>query len=235
MSSEAVFSLEHVHFSYPAGRTIFTDLNLALFEGQRVGLYGGNGAGKTTIFRLITGLEKPLAGELRLYGHPVCSATDYAQLRRTVGLVLQDADDQLFCPTVLEDVSFGPLNLGLSRDEAREQARAVLRDLDLHGFEDRLTHQLSGGEKKMVSLAGVLAMRPRALLLDEPTAALDERAVARLREMLDHLPVARITVSHDMEFLRATSDELWRLADGRISVSTSKPIFRQHRADESPH
>ncbi len=210
----AVFSLEHVRFAYPGGRVIFSDLSLALGEGERVGLHGGNGEGKTTLFRLITGLERPQAGRVLLGGRVMRDERDYADMRRTVGLVLQEADDQLFCPTVLEDVSFGPLNLGLSPDEARDRAERTLDDLGLSGFGDRLTHRLSGGEKKLVSLAGVLAMKPRALLLDEPTAALDRRAAARLAEVLDALPMARVTVSHDMAFLEAVSDSLWWLEGG---------------------
>ncbi len=216
MTPAVIFSLEHVRFAYAGGRVIFPDLSLALHEGERVGLHGGNGEGKTTLFRLITGLERPQAGRVLLGGRVMEQERDFAAMRRAVGLVLQEADDQLFCPTVLEDVSFGPLNLGLPREAAREKARSVLRGLGLAGFEDRLTHRLSGGEKKLVSLAGVLAMEPAALLLDEPTAALDARAAARLKEVLDALPMARITVSHDMGFLEAVSNALWRLEDGRI-------------------
>ncbi|MDO5538013.1 MAG: ABC transporter ATP-binding protein [Desulfovibrionaceae bacterium] len=216
-ASSPVFSLEHAAFAYPGGRTIFADLNLDLAPGRHLGLFGGNGEGKTTLFRLITGLEKLTSGRVLLHGEEMRTEKDFARLRRSVGLVLQQADDQLFCPTVLEDVSFGPLNLGLSPDEAREKACSALRSLGLAGFEDRLTHRLSGGEKKLVSLAGVLAMEPEAILFDEPTAALDERAVKRLAEVLADLSQARIVVSHDRAFLESCSDALLLLSGGTLT------------------
>lgn len=214
MPQDAVFSLDHISFSYAGSKPLFTDLSLTLAAGQRLGLYGANGAGKTTLFRIIMGLERPQSGHVLLHGIPLEKEKDFRALRRKVGLVLQNADDQLFCPTVLEDVSFGPLNLGLSQEEADRKARTVLTSLGLSGYEDRLTHQLSGGEKKLVSLAGILAMEPEAMLLDEPTTALDENAVRRLADILEKLPHARIVISHDKAFLEQVSDSILILRDG---------------------
>ena len=137
-------------------------------------------------------------------------------MRRKVGVVLQSADDQLFCPTVLEDVAFGPLNLGLGRDAAREAALAALRSLGLEGFEHRLTHKLSGGEKKLVCLAAVLSMHPEAVLLDEPAAGLDQAAEDRLAGVLKSLPAASLVISHDRDFLRQTVSRVLTIAGGRL-------------------
>lgn len=214
---EPVFALEHVSFSYPGGRLLLNDVSLALRPGESVGLYGPNGSGKTTLFRLITGLARPAEGRVLFHGQPVNDEKGFAALRRKVGLVLQHAEDQLFCPTVLEDVAFGPLNLGLRPDEARERAVATLHSLGLAGFESRLTHRLSGGEKKLVSLAAVMAMRPEALLLDEPTNDLDPEARERITALLREQTTARMIISHDWEFLAATSTRYLSIADGRLT------------------
>ena len=168
---ENIFSLEQVEVTYTGTRgprRVLQDVSFALAPGQRIGLYGPNGSGKTTLFRCITGLVRPSKGLVRFHGKALHDEKGFHALRCKVGFVLQHADDQLFFPTVLEDVAFGPLNLGLSAAEAGEQARATLQRLGLSCFEQRLTHHLSGGEKKLVALATVLAMDPEALLLDEP-------------------------------------------------------------------
>ena len=159
-----IFSLKGISFGYgqcERMRPVLHDVDFSLHPGQRIGLYGPNGSGKTTLFRCITGLARPQSGQVLFHGAPLNDEKDFHELRCKVGFVLQHAEDQLFFPTVLEDVAFGPLNLGLAADEARERAIETLRDLGLAGFEDRLTHRLSGGEKKLVSLASVMAMQPR--------------------------------------------------------------------------
>ena len=153
------------------------------------------------------GLAAPQEGRILFHGRPLETEKDFRELRCKVGLVLQHAEDQLFCPTVLEDVAFGPLNLGCTQDEARDRAASTLERLGLAGFENRLTHRLSGGEKKLVSLATVLVMEPEALLLDEPTNGLDPEARQRIIGVLKTLPTARIIISHDWDFLAETSSE----------------------------
>jgi cobalt/nickel transport system ATP-binding protein len=216
VSDFPVLSLEQIHFAYAGGREIFRGLNFALYAGEQVGLYGPNGSGKTTLFRLIAGLEKPGRGRVLLHGLPVLTEKDWRGLRCKVGLVLQQAEDQLFCPTVLEDVAFGPLNLGLDKESARNAALKVLQDLGLEGFEERLTHKLSGGEKKMVALAGVLAMRPEVLLLDEPAGGLDPESEKRIVRILDNLASARIVISHDRGFLDKISTRLLHIEEGAL-------------------
>lgn len=215
---EPVFSVENLEFAYEAnpGKKILDDVSLALYPGDCLGLMGANGSGKTTLFRCITGLLRPRAGTIRLGGRPLEAEKDFHELRCRVGLVLQDADDQLFFPTVLEDLLFGPLNLGHSEAEAREMARDALRLVGLEGFEERLSFELSGGEKKLVALAAVLAMRPRALLLDEPLNELDEEACRRVANVLRDLPCARLVVSHDRAFLARLCQKTLLLKDGRL-------------------
>ena len=205
--AEPIFALEHISFTYPGGRQVFRDMDFALYPDRKIGLYGPNGSGKTTFFRLIMGLAAPQEGRILFHGRPLETEKDFRELRCKVGLVLQHAEDQLFCPTVLEDVAFGPLNLGCTQDEARDRAASTLERLGLAGFENRLTHRLSGGEKKLVSLATVLVMEPEALLLDEPTNGLDPEARQRIIGVLKTLPTARIIISHDWDFLAETSSE----------------------------
>ena len=238
MDDSPLFALEHLSFAYPGGRRLFEDMSFALHPGRRIGLYGPNGSGKTTFFRLIMGLAKPQVGRIAFHGRPVASEKDFRELRCKVGLVLQHAEDQLFCPTVLEDVAFGPLNLGLSQDEARDRAVATLERLGLGGFENRLTHRLSGGEKKLVSLATVLAMEPEALLLDEPTNGLDPEARQRIIGVLKTIPTARIIISHDWDFLAETSSEYLTVVDGRLTdaaPSLAHAHFHVHPLGGDPH
>jgi len=213
-----LFALEAVSFAYAGKPVLFDGLDVALRQGEHVGLYGPNGSGKTTLFRLIMGLEKPLSGRLLLHGEPVDNDQALRALRCQIGLVMQNADDQLFSPTVLDDVAFGPINLGLGRSAAKERAMQVLDDLGLGGFADRLTHRLSGGEKKLVSIASVLSMRPEALLLDEPTAFLDDGSRERMIDILRALPCARIIISHDRDFLERTSSLFTHIEHGKLSA-----------------
>lgn len=201
-----------------AGRPALRDVGLTLNAGQRLGLYGPNGSGKTTLFRCITGLETPQKGEILLHGAPVRTEKEFRVLRRAVGYVLQNADDQLFFPTVLEDVAFGPLNLGLSPEEARARAGETLKSLGLADYGERLAHRLSGGEKTLVALATVLAMQPEALLLDEPTTGLDADARERIIEVLNGLTTARIVISHDWDFLERVAGEIWGMDKGRLQI-----------------
>ena len=236
--AEPLFALEHLAFAYSGGRQVFEDMSFALRPDHKIGLYGPNGSGKTTFFRLVMGLAKPQAGRVVFHGRPMESEKDFRELRCKIGLVLQHAEDQLFCPTVLEDVAFGPLNLGLSEDEARSRAVATLERLGLGGFEYRLTHRLSGGEKKLVSLATVLAMEPEALLLDEPTNGLDPEARTRIVGVLKTLPTARIIISHDWDFLAETSSEYLTVVDGRLTdaaPSRAHAHVHVHPLGDNPH
>ena len=148
-----LINLEGVSFNYPGGPPVLNQLDFKLNRGNRIGLIAPNGSGKTTLLHLIMGLLKPSAGRIEIFGKRTRDEKDFADVRRKIGLLFQDADDQLFSPTVLEDVAFGPLNLGKPKNEALQIAQKTLDFLGLNGFEDRITFKLSGGEKRLVSLA----------------------------------------------------------------------------------
>ncbi|MFW6162341.1 MAG: energy-coupling factor ABC transporter ATP-binding protein [Planctomycetota bacterium] len=214
--SEPLLSLRDVAFAYGPQRPVLDGVTFDLADGERLGLTGGNGSGKTTLLHLIVGLLRPTAGEIWAFGQTRRREADFLEVRRRAGLLFQDPEDQLFCPTVAEDVAFGPLNLGKSAAEAEAIATETLERIGLPGYQDRITYKLSGGEKRLVSLAAVLAMEPDVLLFDEPTNGLDEEHVSRLLAILNDLPHAALVVSHHRDFLDATTTRQVRLADGRL-------------------
>jgi len=218
--SEPLIRFHDVAFSYGPERPVLLECNFRLDPGQRVALLGDNGSGKTTLLQLIVGLLRPTSGRIEAFGKPRREEADFHEVRRRAGLLFQDADDQLFCPTVAEDVAFGPLNLGKPREQIRQIVAETLDSLGLAGYEHRITYKLSGGERRLVALATVLAMQPEVLLLDEPTTALDGRAADRLVEILAGLPQAMIVVSHDREFLGKTTGSAIRLSGGRLEESS---------------
>ena len=207
-----------VEFSYPE-RSVLKGIDLRIGEGEKIGLTGPNGAGKTTLLRIFMGLERPQAGEILFRGKPCQSEEDWRKLRREVGLVFQDPDDQLFCPTVEEDLAFGPLNLGISREEVKQRVRTTLEQLGLKGFEKRITYRLSGGEKRLIALGTVLTMSPRLILLDEPTGDLDPQNIKKITTLLAALPVSLLVVSHDLEFLKAICQRIFCLKDGKLEAA----------------
>jgi len=213
---DSLIEVESLAFAYHDRPPVLRDVTFALQKGEKVGLLGANGSGKSTLLRLLVGLLIPSAGRICLGGRDCSSETDFVWGRKRVGLVFQNSDDQLFCPTVLEDIAFGPLNLGVSPGEARAGAVEVLSQIGLPGFADRVTYRLSVGEKRLVALATVLAMRPDVLLLDEPTAGLDDGASRRVREILLTLPQAMLIVSHEGEVIRECTHRQLELVDGRI-------------------
>jgi cobalt/nickel transport system ATP-binding protein len=221
MNETPIIKLENITFSYPDTAPVLKDLDFSLFAEDRIGLIAPNGSGKTTFFHLIMGLLKPTTGRIEIFGQPVAEEKDFVSVRRRIGLLFQDADDQLFSPTVLEDVAFGPLNQGKSKEEAIAISRKTLSFLGLEGFEDRITIRLSGGEKRLVSLATVLAMEPQAMLLDEPSAGLDEATKNRLIDILKNLDISYVIVSHEFDFLSEITDTIYTLQNGRIQVDTA--------------
>ncbi len=213
--STPLFELEAVTFGYP-GHPVLEALSFTLRAGERVALVGANGAGKTTLLHLMVGLCRPQSGRVRAFDRTCKREPDFHQVRLRTGLLFQDPDDQLFCPTVLEDVAFGPLNQGCSRQQALQIANQTLATLGLENLAHRVTHKLSGGEKRLASLATVLAMRPEVLLLDEPTNGLDEATEKRLVEHLEALPQAMLFISHDRRFVERLAKRVVLLRDGRL-------------------
>ena len=208
--------LHDVTFGYDSDRDVLRELSLTLSEGDRVGITGPNGSGKTTLFHVIMGLLKPREGEIEMFGKRMIDEADYREARERIGLLFQDANDQLFCPTVAEDVAFGPLNLGKRHDEALKIVRETLETLGLFGFEDRITYKLSSGEKKLVSLATVLAMKPEVLLLDEPTSGLDEETMERIIQVLNDSSTSYMIISQDREFLARTTRRIYWMTNGTL-------------------
>lgn len=217
--SAPLFSLSGIDFGYEPSRPLLRGVDFALAPGERVAVTGANGAGKTSLLHLMVGLLRPRAGRIVAFGRERAVEKDFHEVRARAGLVFQDPDDQLFCPTVAEDVAFGPLNLGKSRTEAAALADHTLGILGLEGFGGRVTHKLSGGERRLVSLATVLAMEPDVLLLDEPTAGVDEAAAERLLHILGALSQAMVVVCHDRGFRHALVTRGVHLAGGFLTPS----------------
>jgi len=210
--------ITHVHFSYSNGKKVFGGLDFFLNMKEKVGLTGPNGSGKTTLFHLIMGLLKPEKGTVEIDGKVRKEEKDFVDVRRKIGLLFQDSDDQLFCPTVEEDIAFGPLNIGESHEEAREIVHDTCEKLGLQGYEKRITHRLSGGEKRLVALATVVAMHPACYLLDEPVAGLDEATTGRFLNYLREHADTYIIIAHDRNFLKKATDKIYELREGRIKL-----------------
>ncbi len=197
-SALRISALSH---SYPDGRAALTDLSFALADGECVGLVGPNGAGKTTLFLRLCGVLPGKVGQASVAGLDPADPGQRRKLPATVGVVFQNPDDQLFGPTVGEDVAFGPLNLGLSADESKARVADALKAVGLSDAGERVPFKLSGGEKRRAALAGVLAMRPAVLLLDEPTMFLDPRGRRELIAVVRDLPGTKLIATHDLDLV----------------------------------
>lgn len=238
VENTVLIDLQQVFFAYPGGRNVLSGLDFQLRAGEKIGIVGSNGCGKTTFLHLLMGLIAPQAGRIRLFGEEMREKSDLVRLRPRLGLLFQDADDQLFSPTVLEDVAFGPLNMGKNVRQAKALAGEVLARLGIGGLAERITYQLSGGEKRMVALATVLVMEPEVLLLDEPTTGLDESTRARITEVLTGLDQACVVISHEYDFLVTVADRVCCMQDGRIIIDDGEVVhnhFHVHRLGGYPH
>lgn len=210
MSDVPLVALEGVSFAYEDGPTVLDGLDFEVREGRALALLGRNGSGKTTLMRLLSGGLRPRTGRLTVEGHAVTyGRKSLTRLRTAVQLVVQDPDDQLFAASVAQDVSFGPLNLGLPDDRVRARVAEALAALGITALADRPTHLLSYGQRKRTAIAGAVAMRPRVLILDEPTAGLDPDGQERLLTTLDGLRAGGTTVvmaTHDVDLALRWSD-----------------------------
>lgn len=227
--------VRNLSYRYPDGREALRDVSFTVAEGECVGLIGPNGAGKSTLLQHLNGIlpeHADKATAVRIFGE-----VDVMFRRRAVGFLFQDPDDQLFCPTVWEDVAFGPQQLGLSDDVVR----AALARVGLTGFETRSPHHLSHGEKRRVCLAGVLACQPRILALDEPTSDLDPRGRRELKGYLRDIPVTKLIATHDLELVVELCPRVILLDAGQvvrdgptIAILNDEPLMLAHGL-ERPH
>jgi cobalt/nickel transport system ATP-binding protein len=215
----SVLEVGALSFAYPGGRPVLDEVDFRVEAGERVALLGPNGAGKSTLLLHLNGLLRG-RGFIRVCGVRLEDAT-LAQVRARVGLVFQDPDDQLFCPTVFDDVAFGPLYMGLGEGEVRERVARALQAVGLSGFEGRPPHKLSGGEKKRAAIATVLAMDPSLLVFDEPTAGLDPAARRELIELMRRLPQALLVATHDLAMVAELFPRAVVMHQGRIVADGS--------------
>lgn len=216
MDDKNIFEIKNLHFTYQQGKEVFKGLKFSLNRGDKIGIIGSNGSGKTTLFHIIMGLVKPSEGDICIFGKKRINEKDFFEVRQRIGLLFQDSDDQLFCPTVEEDIAFGPLNLGKSHKEVKIIVKDVCERLGLSGLERRVTYRLSGGEKRLVSFATLAAMNPECLLLDEPTSGLDEKTTERILEYIRKNIETYIIVSHDTDFLKKAVNKIYLLENGKI-------------------
>ena len=216
--TEPIVSVEDVKFSYPAGVSALKGVSLEIRKGEKVAILGPNGSGKSTLILLIAGLLNPTKGQIKVFGQQTTSK-DFPKLRSRIGLVFQDPDDQLFTPTVREDVEYGPKNLGLPAKVISERCDHILEDIGISHLKDRPPHRLSFGEKKKVSLATALILRPELLILDEPTANLDLLSRRALIDLLNELNAEGTTIvisTHDVEALPELADRVIVVSHGSL-------------------
>jgi cobalt/nickel transport system ATP-binding protein len=236
------FSLEvnGLAFAYPDGHQALFGVDMAVRRGERVALLGPNGAGKTTFVLHLNGILSGGAGTVRIGGLEVRRGDrdNLREIRRRVGIVFQDPDDQLFMPTVREDVAFGPANLGLRGEELDVRVKAALSAVGMDGVEDRAPHHLSFGQRRRVAVATVLAMEPEILVLDEPSSNLDPAGRRELAGILLGLDITMLMVTHDLPYAlelcprAVVMDEGLIVADGRtVDILSDEPLMRRHRLE----
>ena len=209
-----VLSVNDLHFSYPDGHTALRGVSMKLCNGDKVALVGPNGAGKSTLMLHLNGILGA-KGEVEIAGKRL-TKDNLPAIRAMVGLVFQNPDDQLFSPTVFEDVAFGPLHMGLPEDEVRSRVDAALEAVNMTNYRDRLSHHLSVGEKKRIAIATVLSMNPSLLVLDEPSAGLDPRARRTLINLLRDLPITMLVSTHDMKLVEELFPRTIVMDEGRV-------------------
>ncbi|MCO5189554.1 MAG: energy-coupling factor ABC transporter ATP-binding protein [Anaerolineae bacterium] len=211
-------SISDLHFSYPQ-TPVLNGISLEIGEGERVGIVGPNGAGKTTLFHSVCGVLRPNSGAITLFDQPVIPG----RFHPAIGLVFQYPDDQLFSPTVWDDVAFGPLNMGLPYDDVEKRVEDAVALTGIGDLIDRAPHHLSGGQKRMVAIAGIQAMKPRLIIYDEPSANLDMRSRRRLIRFIQASAEMILVASHDLELVLEVCERVILLDDGAV-IADGTPI-----------
>ena len=230
---EKAIQIENLSYSYPDGQQALKDINLCIEVGETVALVGPNGAGKSTLLLHLNGILRS-DGTVTALGVPVDDKS-LKWVRSKVGLVFQDPEDQLFSPTVFDDVAFGPINMGYSEDEVRRRVKEALEEVGMEGYEKRSSHHLSIGEKKRIAIATILSMKTEILVIDEPTANLDPRSKWELIELLRGLPITKIVASHDLEMVAALCHRTVVLDEGKViaddstqKIMSNTPLLERH-------
>lgn len=214
---------EHVSFEYEKGQKVLDDLSFTIREGESVGLIGANGAGKSTLMKVLLGLL-PCRGSIYVDDLAV-TKQNLKDIRRKLGFVLQNSDNQMFMPTVYEDIMFGPLNYGMRKEDAEAKTDQVLAQLGLSELKHRHNHKISGGEKRMAAIATVLAMDPEVLLMDEPTSALDPYNRRIMIHTINSLPNTKVITSHDLDMILDTCRRVLLLSNGRIVADGAAEVI----------
>ena len=223
-----MIEFQHVNFSYEKDRPVIRDLSFRIADGEAVGLIGANGAGKSTIMKLLLGL---LQGEGKILVDDVeVTKANLAQIRRKLGFVLQNSDNQMFMPTVYEDMIFAPLNYGLSREETERRVDAVLERLGISELKQRHNHKISGGEKRMAAIATILAMEPDAVLMDEPSSALDPCNRRLVINTIRGMKQTRLIASHDLDMILDTCTRVLLVNGGRLVADAPAEELLRDRA-----
>ncbi|MCX7858966.1 ABC transporter ATP-binding protein [Chloroflexus sp.] len=224
-----MLTITNLTYRYPDGTPALRGIDLAIAAGEKVALLGVNGAGKSTLLLHLNGTLRPASGAIVVDGLPV-TPQNLRQIRARVGLVFQDPDDQLFSPTVFDDVAFGPLYMGLAPAEAAQRVQQALQAVGMMGYERRAPHRLSLGQRKRVALATVLAMQPSLLALDEPSAGLDPRARRALSELLRALPQTMLVSTHDLALAADVFPRAIVLAEGRVVADEATASLLAHHS-----
>jgi cobalt/nickel transport system ATP-binding protein len=227
-----MLTFENVSFSYPGGSPVLEGITFEVKDGEKVGLIGANGAGKSTLMKCIPGLLDA-SGDITAAGLKVCRE-NIAEVRKKVGYVLQDSDNQMFMPKVIDDMIFGPVNYGLSREEAEAQADRMLRELDIERLRDRYNHRISGGEKRMAAIATVLTMEPDIMLMDEPSSSLDPKNRRALINTINKLERTMLIATYDLDMILDTCSRVILLDQGKlIAEGSAQEILRDRELLES--
>lgn len=225
MNTEEILRTEHLSYLYDEDKAALNDINVSIHQGEKIAIIGSNGAGKSTFFLNLNGVLSSTEGTIYFHGKPLGRKNkDLNELRKKVGIVFQDADNQIIASTVMAEVSFGPMNMKLPREEVEKRVDEALSYMNISEFKSRPAHYLSGGEKKRVSIADILAMKPEVIIFDEPTASLDPVNVAMFEEVLGRLEQEHTTLlvsTHDIDFAYRWADRILVFCNGEIIADGS--------------
>lgn len=212
--------VENLSFSFEKGRKILENIHFSAKEKDSIGLIGANGVGKSTLLKLLVGLKTGYTGSIRVEGMPV-DKENLTQIREKIGYVFQESDNQLFMSTVYEDIAFGPRNYGLPEEEVKKRVEWALKEVQIEHLKDKQIYKMSGGEKKLASIATILSMQPDIILMDEPSVALDPRNRRNLIHILNRFQYLKIIASHDLDFIWDTCDRVILMSDGKVVADGS--------------